>query len=332
MTDNIERVVREPGKVPVRYVTKIEEDPIEKIGRGIHWAFTHDLYADAKDAVLAKLGFSASKKDHMSVTDYQRQYSDGNRMPDLEDTGHVRVKKPLHKREWFKKTLFWGRRAAFITAAAAAGGLSYFADSNHDRSTGIIAKQEAGLERFLGSPEFEQFHKDFQNQMLWTMNYIAKEPVEAHSKLPEVAQQEQSQGKLDWSTYVMPITPKSFSSEALVKQERNISRLLSERGYRFDSQKRQAGKNLILNVASNAMRAYLQKHQEHNFGSIGIYEPLKDRLMKGLARKYGSGTTIYDIERMGSLYSTFGQAMIDDVNRERAKQAGIFKDSTKLSN
>jgi hypothetical protein len=289
-----------------------------KVKSGIHWAATKDL--------LEYLPFNLSagnKIKRIPLDQFERQYGVGEKRADLDSLGLKAKSLPFYKKNWFKSSMFWGRRLAFLSGAAASALLINYSNQNRADLAAQAESQRVGLENYLSSSTFDSFARDIERKSLWTMNFIAKEPLTAHQLLPEVAQAEEKSRQLDWSLYVMPITQENYSRQALIDRQRKIFSLLAKRGYNFGSTSRIEGKNIIFNQAVPSMNSYLKANPADQFPLIVKNPEFQDRFMKALAQKFGSANQ-YDIERLGSLYKTFGAAMYEDQRASAAKSRMTF--------
>lgn len=309
--------MNEDYKLPIKEVS-LEPSLLDKAKAGLRWAATKDL----ADYLPFRLS-SGNNLQQIPLDQFERQYGVGEKRADLESLGLKAKPTPFYKRSWFKNSMFWGRRLAFLSSAAAIALVLNYSNENKADLANQFASQKAGLENYLESPEFDRFTQDIERRSLWTMNFIAKEPITAHQILPEVAKAEQEKGELDWSIYVMPISQSDYSRPKLIEQQRKISALLANRGYKFDTASRIGGRNVIFNQAVASMNDYLKQHPSDQFPLITRNQELQDMFMKAVAKKFSSGNQ-YDIERLGSLYKVFGNAMYEDQKTSVARSKSLF--------
>ncbi|HVY01144.1 MAG TPA: hypothetical protein VHA12_00050 [Candidatus Nanoarchaeia archaeon] len=309
--------MEEDYKLPI-VTRKAKASFLDKMKSAVSWAAKKDLL----DYVPFRL-VSKDKTEYIPLNQFERNYGVGDKLADIEDFGMKRTSIPFYERSWFKNTMFWGRRAVFLSSAAACAALLNYSNENRADAATQFASQKAGLEEYLESPQFDLFAKEIEKRSLWTINFIAKEPVTAHQILPEVAKAEEKSGDLDWSLYVRPISQSDYSPAKIVEKQRNIFSLLSSRGYKLDAASRIEGKKIIFNQAIPSMNAYLKEKPSNQFPLIVKSPELQEVFMRAVAKRFNSANQ-YDVERLGKLYGLFGSAMYEDQRAIAAKSRNTF--------
>jgi hypothetical protein len=216
----------------------------------------------------------------------------------------IRIRKPLHRRSWFRRIAFCLACAAGLAAAAALGAFTRW----HDERLADLARQQRSLDAFVRSDEFAAFARAADAQVLATLNFIVARPAETAAALPAVAAWERAHGALPWTLQLTPLPVSAAAQPArILAAGRSASALLVRHGFAFDDPQRAIARRLFLRTLAPFLREFLQRSPENDLSAFFLDRRLQENALAAFAAR--ADGTVSDAERLFALYAAVGPRM-----------------------
>ncbi len=225
----------------------------------------------------------------------------------------VRVKKPIYRRKWFRRTL-WIVASVFVIGSVTVGGIVWHW---HRKQLAELDRQRSNVEAFVRSPEFEQFGRMIDAHTVALVNYVSVRPAVARETLPQVSAWENDHRLLPWPGELPPMPASAASDPGRASAARQrLLELLNERGFKADPAQQEEARRLFLRALLPHARAFLAGAPERSFPAFQLDRSLQDIALAAFAARDGAPHAA-NAEQFFALYATIGPKFWQAVDQSR---------------
>ncbi len=225
----------------------------------------------------------------------------------------VRVRKPLHRRRWFRRTL-WIVATVFVIGSVTVGGAIWHW---HRKQLAELARQRSNVEAFVRSPEFDQFVRTIDAHTIAFINYVSVRPAVARETLPQLSARETEGRLLPWTAELTPM-PASAAHEpgraAAARQQ--LVDLLTTRGLEIDSAQKEEARRLFLRALLPHAHAFIRGAPGRSFPAFQLDRSLQDIAFTAFAARDGAPDPA-QVEQFFAIYATIGPKMWKAIDQSR---------------
>lgn len=221
-----------------------------------------------------------------------------------EKCGEIRVKKPVYRRQWFRRLVV--SLGLLAAGTSTIGGLLLL--RWHRAQGEELARQRRGVEAFVLSPAFAGFARETDTQLVAAFNFAALRPEIAGPLLPEIAAAEKARHDLPWPIELAPLPDSAAEHPARVRAAlRAATDLLAERGLAFDGTRIADARRVFLRLVLPHARGFLTGHAGAAFPALVLDRGMQDVVLAAYAAR--GGGTREEVERTLVFYSLVGPAL-----------------------
>jgi|GEM_PF-2083007 hypothetical protein len=226
----------------------------------------------------------------------------------------VRVRKPIYRRKWFRRTL-WIGGSILLVACLGIGAVVWHW---HRKQLNELARQRANVEAFVHSPEFEEFCRTIDAHTIALINYLSVRPAAARETFPQISARENEQRLLPWTAELTPM-PTSAAQEpgrAAAARQRLVE-LLTTRGLELDSEQKEEGRRLFLRALLPHAHAFITGAPRRSFPAFQLDRSLQDVAIHAFAARGAASPA--QTEQFFAVYAIVGPSFWKAVEQSRGK-------------
>jgi hypothetical protein len=227
-------------------------------------------------------------------------------------SGEILVKKPLHRRSWFRRTLL----VLLLLGVTGGGVIGWIVYDWHREQLADLARQRRGIEIFIRSSEFAAFGREADDQLVAMINFAVARPLVVRNLWPAIAEHERAHRQLPWALELSPL-PVSTAQDpyrvaAAVKQ---LDSLLVQRGFVPPETAPAEARRVFLRLLTPQILAFTQRAPEHAFPALALDANLQNLLLTAYAARSDSATPLADSERTFIFYAAIGREMWKEIEQ-----------------
>lgn len=228
----------------------------------------------------------------------------------------LRIKKPLHRRTWFRRTAL----VLGLLTLVGGGSAAFVLRDWHREQLAELARQRRGVDAFLRSDEFAAFSREVDAQFLAAINFTVTRPDAVRNLWPVAIEFERRQNILPWHLELLPLPVSTTREPARIAAAMDhLGSLLTRRGVVFDEAAQEQGRLLFLRLLGPQMENFLRRAPEHAFPSIGVDRALQERMVLAYAARTRENVSPADALRPFAIYAVIGPPLWNELDQVRAK-------------
>lgn len=231
-----------------------------------------------------------------------------------EKSCEVLVRKPVYRRQWFRRLAL--AAVLLAVAAVAIGGL--FLLRWHRQQQADLARQRRSVEAFVRSPSFDAFARTVDAQFVAAINFTVLRPKIAGELLPDIAAAEKTGRQIPWALELSPLPVSTAERPARVHAAmRAAADLLAQRSLDFDGRSTE-GRHAFLRLLGPHASAFLTDNPAQEFPALSLDRGMQRIVLEAYAAR--AGGTAEEIGRAFVVYSVIGPGMWRELEKIRASR------------
>ena len=224
-----------------------------------------------------------------------------------------RVKKPFHRRTWFRRWL-WICASLFVLGSLTVGLVVW---RWHREQLAELARQRRNIEAFVRSDEFDRFARAIDTHTVALINYIGVRPAVARDAFPQVTAWERDHRLLPWPGELPPMPTSAANDPTRVAAARQrLVALLTARGFDVDAARTDEARRLFLRALSPHAQAFVAADPERGFRAIQLDRSLQDIVFAAFAARDGTPEVLHT-EQFFAIYAVIGPKLWQAIGESR---------------